>query len=89
MNHPPKIKVGQLVYTVTSTKAAIDAACRTEQQDLYGCTDHGVLTITVDPSQAPARLRDTLLHEVLGTVSLGGPINMRPGHGARHALRGH
>lgn len=67
---PPKqITVGSLTYTVTTSKATIDAACRDEGADLYGRTDHTRLAIALDPDNAPAMQRQTLMHEAMHCIT--------------------
>lgn len=67
--HPTKLKVGPFTYLVTSSQAAIDAACRTEGADLFGHTDFATLRIAIAPDTHPARQQETLLHEVLHTLT--------------------
>lgn len=74
MKHPAQIVVGPVVYTVSSkpsdVDAAIVAAVKSQgQPDFYGVTNHPNLTITLNPEQADGQLRDTVLHEVLHTVT--------------------
>jgi hypothetical protein len=66
---PKRIHLGAITYNVTDAKTAIDAACREEGADLYGWTDHVRLQVALDPLNAPARQRETLLHEALHCVT--------------------
>lgn len=66
---PHQLHLGSLTYKVTTSKPAIDAACRDEGADLYGRTDHTKLLIVLDPGNAPAMQRQTLTHEVLHCIT--------------------
>lgn len=70
MPKPPKrIVVGPFTYRVTHDRATMNARCRTEGGDLMGSAEHRSLTIDLDPDQAPGQKRDTVLHEVLHTIT--------------------
>jgi hypothetical protein len=66
---PSVIRVGPRRYKVTSDRTRMGRLSRTERADLQGFTDHRALTIDIDPNQAPDEKADTLLHEVIHTVT--------------------
>lgn len=69
MRPPKKIRVGPYVYKVTCDRTTMNARCRNEGTDLMGSSEHRTLTIDIDPDQAAGQQRDTVLHEVLHTIS--------------------
>lgn len=69
MNHPSKVQVGPFTYTVSSNEAEMAAAVREDRKEMFGRTDHVALHIILEPSQSEARMRDTVLHEVLHTLT--------------------
>lgn len=69
MRLPRTIRVGALRYRVISNRDAMNAVCREQSSDLLGSTDAVKLIITLEPTQAPDQLADTLLHEVLHTLT--------------------
>lgn len=67
--HPTRIRVGPHTYKITATQAAIDAASRAEQSDLYGYTHHGRLTISLAPDILATKQQEVLLHETLHCIT--------------------
>lgn len=69
MDHPTRIKVGPHTYRVTASQAALDAAVRKEQADLFGYTDFGRQTITIAPDITQPKQQEVLLHEALHCIT--------------------
>ena len=68
MNRPDVIWIGAFPYTVTYSKAAIDAISVDKHSPLLGNTDHHNLSIIIDDTMAEQMIRDTLLHEILHAI---------------------
>lgn len=63
---PKKIKIGIHEYKIIVDKAAIDACSVAGGAEArLGECNNEMLTITMEPNQAPSMLRETLLHEAL------------------------
>lgn len=63
------LKVGPHEFEVTADVDRHNAACREAQSDLLGRTNFKTLVITLEPTQAPSQMADTLLHETLHCVT--------------------
>lgn len=79
MTHPRKVQVGPFVYTVSSDQAEMAAAVREDRKEMFGRTDHAALRILLEPTQTEPRMRDTLLHEVLHTLTTLTGLDMELG----------
>ena len=66
MKAPAKVKIGFRVYDVVVDKNAINACTATHGNGVqYGECNHEHLIITVDPTQNPIMVQETMLHEIL------------------------
>lgn len=66
---PLSVKVGALRYTIYCTKAKHDEATADAQEPIMGVTDTDKLTISIRPHAPHALKQQTLLHEVLHTLT--------------------
>jgi hypothetical protein len=65
---PTRIKVGPYVYAVFADTAKLQAHEREKKAGYSGYTDHQLMEIVIDPSDAPCHSRETLWHEVKHAV---------------------
>lgn len=59
MRPPPRVNIGPRRYTITSSDVTTDG------HDALGLCQPSYELITLSPSQGPATMRETLLHEVM------------------------
>lgn len=65
---PDRIRVGPYVYRVYADTARLQAHEREKKAGYSGYTDHQLMEIVIDPSDAPCHKRETLWHEVKHAV---------------------
>lgn len=61
--------VGPFTYTIHADANRMNQKCRDRDDDLRGHVDLMALTIDLDPTFAPATIAESLLHEVLHTIT--------------------
>lgn len=66
---PDHVLVGPYRYELAADKAQINQRSVDGSMFLRGETDYHALLIVVDPDLAPTKLAETILHEVLHTVT--------------------
>lgn len=67
---PDTVHVHPFDYTVSTDRTELLERCLSEETDLLGHTDHKSLRILVDVGAEPAVCAETLLHEILHTLTV-------------------